>query len=217
MTEQDDLRAELAALRERVSELESRSSDGTLSGTLRAIVEGTAVVTGDKFFDVLVRYLAKSIDAKYVFIGEIAMEGRLIRTRSVWAGDRWGRELRDALAGTPCEAVLDGKVRHYADRVQLAFPTIRCSKALGVRSYLAVPLTAGDGRDLGHLAMMDVNREIIGNRLKYLSYLCCPGQRPVSSGSKPKKQARCLRRKEDADRGGAQLSSARIANIHVPL
>ena len=155
MNEPANLRAELSALRSRVNDLENRSADGTLSGTLRAIVEGTATIAGEEFFDIMVRYLAKSLDAKYAFIGTVTPE-RQIRTVSVWTGDRLGENFEYELAGTPCEAVLDGEVRHFADHVQKTFPDNRLLKALGVRSYLAVPLTAANGNVLGHLAMMDV-------------------------------------------------------------
>ncbi|MEM7234141.1 MAG: sigma 54-interacting transcriptional regulator [Planctomycetota bacterium] len=149
----------IAQLTQRVTELENRSRDD-LSGTLRSIVEGTASITGELFFRTLVRYLAKSLDAKYAFLAEFRGSRTRIRTRAVWSGDDWGENFEYELSGTPCEAVLNGEVRHYPDEIQRTFPKNPLLASLQVRSYLAVPLMEPGGEALGHLAIMDIKPRV---------------------------------------------------------
>ena len=61
-----------------------------------------------------------------------------------------------AIAGTPCEKVLAGELYHCADKVADLFPLHKDDlEQLGVRSYLAIPVTSVSGQVLGHLAVMD--------------------------------------------------------------
>jgi len=127
--------------------------------TLRAISEGTAQAVGGEFFHSLVRNLATALDVTYAFVSEFCVDRTKVRTLAFWAGDHFKSNFEYAIAHTPCEKVLAGELYHCADNVAERFPLHRDDlEGLGVKSYLAIPVTSAGGQVLGHLAVMDTKR-----------------------------------------------------------
>lgn len=158
MAEEDQLtqlNQQISELRSRLSELEAKQSESTRPVTLRAIVEGTTASSGEAFFETLVQYFAEAMGAKYAFIGQFIESRSKIRTLAVWSNDTMAENFEYEIAGTPCQAVLEGEIKHYPDNVRQEFPKNVLLQALSVRSYLAIPLADSDGQVLGHLAIMD--------------------------------------------------------------
>ena len=127
--------------------------------TLRAISEGTAQAVGGKFFHSLVKNLATALHVTYAFVSEFCVDRTKVRTLAFWAGDQFKANFEYAIANTPCEKVLGGELYHCADNVAEQFPLHREEfEGLGVKSYLAIPVTSACGEVLGHLAVMDSQR-----------------------------------------------------------
>ncbi len=134
---------------------------------LRAIVEGTASVTGRDFFSSLVRHLASALQVRHAFLTECP-EGTQGRARMLafWKGDGFGENIEYDVAPTPCMAVLEGKTRHHPVNLQALFPDDKDLVDLAAESYLGVPLLDASGRVIGHLAVLDhkpmeeVSREV---------------------------------------------------------
>ena len=122
---------------------------------LRAIIEGTASSTGEEFFQNLVRHLAAAIDVHYAFVAEFAEVNTRVRTLAYWSRDHIHDNLEWELAGTPCEDVVRGSLCHYPTGVKDRFPHDEPAVALGIESYLGVPLLDPAGNHLGHLAVFD--------------------------------------------------------------
>ncbi|NUQ61053.1 MAG: sigma 54-interacting transcriptional regulator [Pirellulales bacterium] len=140
-----------------VLEQEDHSPELTADETtaLRAIVEGTADSTGEAFFQSLVRHLAMAIDAQYAFVAEFAEVNSRARTLAFWAKDRLAPNIEFDLRGTPCEEVVRGSLCHHPSGVPTKFPDDYGMIALGIESYLGVPLRDNGGAVLGHLAVFD--------------------------------------------------------------
>jgi formate hydrogenlyase transcriptional activator len=122
---------------------------------LRAIVEGTAEQTGDKFFQALVPHLARALNSSFAFVAEFAGTKTRVRTLAYWKRDQIAPNIEFQLTGTPCEEVVDGALCHHPSGVCEKFPQDKGLIDLGVQSYLGVPLRDSDGRVLGHLAVFD--------------------------------------------------------------
>src|SRR5262249_42373111 len=124
--------------------------------TLRAVVEGTASMTGSDFFYSLVHHLASALHARYAFVAE-CVEGRShhVRTRAFWKGEGFADNFEYDVSGTPCMSVLEGKTAHYGKDVQQLFPDDRELVELGVESYLGVPVLDPSGPLVGHLVILD--------------------------------------------------------------
>ncbi|MBI4527825.1 MAG: sigma 54-interacting transcriptional regulator [Deltaproteobacteria bacterium] len=124
--------------------------------TLRAIVEGTAGVTGSDFFRSLVRHLAQALQARYAIITECADEAKTqVRTLAFWNAEGFAEDVSFFLRGTPCEKVIAGEVGCYRERLQSLFPEDKVLVALKAESYMGVPLHSSSGEILGHLVVMD--------------------------------------------------------------
>lgn len=121
---------------------------------LRDIVAGTASGTGAQFFENLVQHLAKAMDVGYAFIAEFIKPNRA-RTIAYWTPAGITQNVEWELPGTPCQEVLAGQLCHHPSGVHRKFPTDEPLVALGIESYLGVPLVASDGRHFGHLAVFD--------------------------------------------------------------
>ncbi|MBS0201666.1 MAG: sigma 54-interacting transcriptional regulator [Planctomycetes bacterium] len=124
---------------------------------LRAIVEGTAHSTGVEFFRTLVRHLANAVGVRYAFVAEFADATTQTRARTIayWTRDRIAENVEWDLAGTPCEDVVWGGLCHHPVDVWRKFPEDTQLIEWNIESYLGVPLSDGDGRILGHLAVFD--------------------------------------------------------------
>jgi formate hydrogenlyase transcriptional activator len=122
---------------------------------LRLLVDATAHTTGEAFFRALVETLARTLGAVACFVAAPGDAPGRVRTLALWSRDRFVDALEWAVAGTPCEAVLGGRACHVPRAAHARAPEHPLLGALGVESYLGVPLVAGDGRVLGVLAVLD--------------------------------------------------------------
>lgn len=123
---------------------------------LRAFLEGTAVTTGEAFFRATVQHLARALDVAHAFIAQCTDGHRTrVRTLAFWQGDDYGANVEYNVARTPCEAVMQGESVCHADDVQHLFPTDANLRALGVCSYVAVPVHDSSGTVVGHLGALD--------------------------------------------------------------
>ena len=122
---------------------------------LRAMVEGTDAEVGDQFFASLVRHLASALDVQYAFVSEISPDGGSFRTLALWGRGALRDNLEVRLAGTPCEAVLNGETSHHPENLQALFPRDTVLVDWGAVSYCGVPLLDRSGAVTGHLAIID--------------------------------------------------------------
>ncbi|HSF19676.1 MAG TPA: GAF domain-containing protein [Vicinamibacteria bacterium] len=125
---------------------------------LRIISEGTASAKGEEFFRSLARHLASALRVKYAFVAECTTSTKThVRTLAVWNGRDFMENVTYAVAGTPCERVIDGEVCFYPTGVRARFPEDRGLVSWNTDSYLGVPLHGSTGEVLGHLAVLDEN------------------------------------------------------------
>jgi len=125
---------------------------------LRSVDEGVAATYGGEFFRALARNLAKALEVRYAFVGELSQDKRRVRTLAFWKGEDFIENFEYDLACTPCEKVVQGQICHFDQGVQTLFPEDQDLVKLEAESYLAIPLIASDGEVLGHLAALDVKR-----------------------------------------------------------
>jgi len=126
------------------------------NSALRTIFEGTAAVTGGRFFDALVVNLAKVLNTHSAWVSEYMEDTRQLRALAYWADGQLSRNVLIDIAGTPCEAViLQSGMVHYPDQLIRLYPDHPDLKAIRAASYLGAPLLDRDGRVIGNLAVLD--------------------------------------------------------------
>lgn len=91
----------------------------------RAVVEGTAGSTGEKFFQDLVRHLASAIGVSFSAISEFGEVNTRVRTIAFWGRGEIQSNFEYDLPGTPCEEVLRGRLCHFPAGVAESFPQAR--------------------------------------------------------------------------------------------
>jgi PAS domain S-box-containing protein len=125
------------------------------SAALREIVEGTAAETGERFFDELVKHLARAIGTKCAWVTEWLESERRLRALSFWVGDGYYGDFEYDIADTPCEPVIENRrLIHVPERVLELYAHDPSLEPLGAVSYMGVPLFDTDGTILGHLALL---------------------------------------------------------------
>jgi formate hydrogenlyase transcriptional activator len=122
---------------------------------LRAIVEGVEAEIGDRFFVSLVEHLAAAFRARYAIVTFLSPDRQRFRTLAVWGPNGLQDNLDIAVAGTPCETVLNGEASHYPERLQQRFPADTGLVDWQAESYCGVPIFDRSGAVLGHLAIFD--------------------------------------------------------------
>ena len=122
--------------------------------TFRSIVVGTASATGNDFFPSLVRHLAGALRVRYAFITDCDDQKRA-RALAFWNGDQFGDKFEFDIADTPCMKVLKGETCHYKEGLQSLFPLDKGLADWEAESYLGVPMLDGEGRVIGHIAILD--------------------------------------------------------------
>jgi formate hydrogenlyase transcriptional activator len=134
-------------LRDNMPETPSDNADELLAALL-LITEGTAGVTGTRFFELLVAHVAKATATHHAFIAEFSPDRR-IRTVAFWSHSQLVPNIEFDLAGTPCEEVIDGGLCFYPRGLEEKY----AEREPGIQSYLGMPLKAQDERVLGHLCV----------------------------------------------------------------
>ena len=89
---------------------------------LRAIVEGVEAEIGDRFFVSLVEHIAAALGARHAIVTFLSRDRRRFSTLAVWGPNGLQDNLDIPVAGTPCEAVLNGEMAHHPQHLQQLFP-----------------------------------------------------------------------------------------------
>ncbi len=129
-------------------------SPGRAEELLRAIIQGTASVSGTEFFRSLVKHLAEGLHVRFAFVAECLPNMRA-RSLAFFKDRNFGKDFEYSLPGTPCMEVVKGRVCHVPDRLAEAFPKDQGMLRMGTVSYLGVPLRGSDGKVIGHLVTFD--------------------------------------------------------------
>jgi PAS domain S-box-containing protein len=124
--------------------------------TIRAILEGTATETGERFFSALVDSLAKALGTYSSWVTEYIEESHKLRSLAFWVDGRPEDNFEIDIAGTPCNAVIQSaRMVHYPDNMMNLFPDSPTIREFSAVSYMGVPLLDSKGKILGNLAVLD--------------------------------------------------------------
>ena len=124
--------------------------------TVRAILEGTATETGERFFAALVENLSKSLDTYSSWVTEYIEETRQLHALAFWMDGQLAEGFNIDITGTPCEAVIQSaRLVHYPDNMMELFPYSDIVRQFTAVSYMGVPLIDSRGKVMGNLAVLD--------------------------------------------------------------
>ena len=123
---------------------------------LRAILEGTATVTGERFFAALVENLAKALNTHSAWVTEFIEETRMLKALAFWVDGEMIEDLEMPVDGTPCQQVIESAgLIHHPDNMLDIFPDRPGLRDMGAVSYMGLPLLDVNGKIIGNLAVLD--------------------------------------------------------------
>lgn len=131
------------------------SSRDKFESTIFDLAKGIYSAVGENFFISVVNYLAKTLQADYVYIAEIISDSPVrARTLALLADGAIIENLEVDLDGTPCETVPGKEVCSYPSGVQERFPRAHMMAKLDVKAYFGASLDDSQGEHLGLLTVM---------------------------------------------------------------
>ncbi len=126
------------------------------SEALRAAVEGTAGVTGDAFFQTLVRTLAEALNVHHAFVGElIGNPPTDLLPLAAWMDGEFVDDFFCRVETSPCVQVIRDKLCFCSTGLRDLFPNDKKLAAIGADSFFGVCLFDANNRPSGILAVMD--------------------------------------------------------------
>jgi PAS domain S-box-containing protein len=128
-----------------------------------AILEGTSWVTGQEFFDKIVRELSIWLDCNVAIIGKVT-KGSTIESISIIIDGKLSKAYSYPLKNTPCmEAIKNG---YFYDPVGLKehFPEAVQFHDLGITGFVGIRLLNKEGEPIGVLSAMSKDRLILPKR-----------------------------------------------------
>ena len=135
---------------------------------LKNLVEGTAAVTGDDFFPVLVRHLASALGVSTAIVSQL--ENDSLHTLACWSNERLQPNMVYKLAGTPCEITIVKGEYYCREKVQVAFPKAPELVNLAADGYLGVSLLDRNFQPIGNLCIIHdrslAKRDLLSGILK---------------------------------------------------
>ncbi|HSG98931.1 MAG TPA: PAS domain S-box protein, partial [candidate division Zixibacteria bacterium] len=152
ITEKKRIDDELRYSRERyIRELEHRQI------VLRTLAERLDADTGERFFESLVRHLARTFSTRYALVAKTHGDGAAQATTiSVCDGDSLMENFQYDVCGTPCELVINrGELCAFPKDLPRLFPNDPLITQMKADSYVGAPLVGPDGRVCGLIAILD--------------------------------------------------------------
>ncbi|KAI9129743.1 PAS domain-containing protein (plasmid) [Acaryochloris sp. CCMEE 5410] len=148
-------------LQKRNQELEQLVQDRTSKLERRDLMrhhlaKGLATSTGEDFFQSLVTHLNQVLPADFAHIGQLVnIEGQAtIRTLAVAKAGQLQSNFEYALAGTPCEEVIEQQSCMYHQGVQAVFPHDQMLRDLSIEGYLGIPLISSAKQVVGLIVVL---------------------------------------------------------------
>ncbi|RLJ68139.1 PAS domain S-box-containing protein/diguanylate cyclase (GGDEF)-like protein [Sulfurisoma sediminicola] len=127
----------------------------TLETTLRSTADFVSQHHPGGCFDALVQFAARIFDVDYVHLALLEPDPAKVRVVAAWAdGARLEPGYVYALAGTPCEHVLQKAHKCYSDHVQQLFPRDGDLQTRHAEAYIGEPVLDGRGEVVGLIVLV---------------------------------------------------------------
>jgi two-component system, NarL family, sensor histidine kinase NreB len=112
-------------------------------------------LTGQNYFDELVKFLCKKTGLKYAFVGTYYHPSKEVSTRSFYSNNKYIKQYSYCIKNTPCDNVIGKKVCFYPENVQSLFPSDEDLKIMNIEGYAGFPLFKINKEPIGVLVFLD--------------------------------------------------------------
>lgn len=137
--------------------------------SLRALLQEVGRDPKLDFFASLVTRVAAVLGVASVLVGRLSADHLQIQTLAVCVDGQLAENFSYTLLGTPCQEVAGQGICVHPSNVQQLFPLDHLLVAMGIESYLGVPLCDHKGQSMGVLVALDRQPLSEHSRFKALS------------------------------------------------
>ncbi len=121
-----------------------------------ALDQAVSCVTGQAFFQSLVRHFSRILGMAHVRVVELdGPQPRRGRTVAVWEDGRLLENFDYDVAGTPCERTMTEGISCFPDGIRSRYPGQPAFEQVDAESYLGIALRACSGETIGFIALID--------------------------------------------------------------
>ncbi len=139
--------------------LNSENRNERRESILRTLFSKTSGVTGQDFFDTLVRQLAELLNVDFVLATRFTDRSRLrLSPISFWAKGEFKAIEPYPIENTPCGTVLETGELAIETGIQSKYPKDLDLVELGVDSYIGISIQNPIGEPIGHLCALDSDK-----------------------------------------------------------
>lgn len=139
-----------------------------VSTTHDKIINDIESLPEDDFMASAIQQLANTLNVRYAFITECSdLTLTRVKTLYFWSNDRFIDNTEYETANTPCEKVISGETCYYSEDIQALFPEDQDLVDLDAVAYAAAPLTDSNNEVIGHLVILDKEKLIDEEAIKY--------------------------------------------------
>lgn len=136
--------------------------------SLQSLVAGTAGVTGEEFFPVLVRHLVSALNVEHAIVSKF--EDGYFQTFAFWSRGELQPNMIYSIQDAPlCRNVIEQGQYCCESKAQELFPSVQMLHQLQADSYLGVVLVNTQGETIGNICILD-SKPLV-NAARYLSIL----------------------------------------------
>ncbi|MBC7962002.1 MAG: PAS domain-containing protein, partial [Steroidobacteraceae bacterium] len=129
--------------------------------TLLFLLQSGSLESGESFFELLARHLARCLEMDYVCIDRLQGDGLEAHTLAVYHDGIFEDNLQYALKDTPCGDVVGKTICIFPRDVSKLFPKDAALRELRAESYIGTTLWSHDGQPVGLIAV--IGRQPLAN------------------------------------------------------
>ena len=129
--------------------------------TLLFLLQSGSLESGESFFELLARHLARCLEMDYVCIDQLQGDGLEAHTLAVYHDGIFEDNLQYALKDTPCGDVVGKTICIFPRDVSKLFPKDAALQELKAESYIGTTLWSHDGQPVGLIAV--IGRQPLAN------------------------------------------------------
>lgn len=142
-----------SAVRRELREAAIRAERRRIEAALQSLIEGTAALTGDAFFNALVKQIAQALGVHYVLVTELS--NSQLHTLAYWGLEPLPPQTTTEHTASPSALVLREGCLCCTNNLQARFPNDASISALSAESYLGLALYDSSGHAFGTLSILD--------------------------------------------------------------
>jgi PAS domain S-box-containing protein len=120
------------------------------------VMKGTEKDFGENYIQSVTKALAKTLSVDFAFIGKLEGSSKImVHALSFWNKNKYRKPFKYALAGTPCEDIINKSQKLISRNVAQLYPKDTGLVKLGIESYFGTPIYYSSGEPMGLIVVMD--------------------------------------------------------------